>query len=168
MVVGITGATGFIGAALVQRHLERGDAVRCLSRRGPTVLDERSEIVQGDLTMPDARLARFADGLDVLYHCAGELVTPGRMRAVNLHGTAALVSAAAGRIGRWVQLSSAGVYGRYRDGIVTEETPLVPQGEYETTKAEADSLVIDAMQHRRIASTAILRPTIVFGAGMPN
>lgn len=54
------------------------------------------------------------------------------------------------------------------DGIVTEETPLAPQGEYETTKAEADRLVIEAMQQRRIASTAILRPTIVFGAGMPN
>ena len=168
MVVGITGATGFIGAALVQRHLERGDAVRSFSRRRPIRSDGRIEVVQGDLTMPDAPLARFADGLDILYHCAGELADTRRMRAVNLHGTTALVSAAAGRIGRWVQLSSAGVYGRYCDGIVTEETPLAPQGEYETTKAEADRLVMDAMQQRRIASTAILRPTIVFGAGMPN
>ncbi len=66
------------------------------------------------------------------------------MRAVNLQGTGALVAAAAGRIGRWVQLSSAGVYGRYRDGVVSEKTPVTPQGEDETSKAQADQLVIEA------------------------
>ena len=168
MVVGITGATGFIGSALVQLHLERGDAVRCLSRQRPPRCDGRMEIVQGDLTAPDVRLEQFADGLDVLYHCAGELSNEQRMRAVNFHGTAALLSAAAGRIGRWVQLSSAGVYGQYRDGVITEETPVTPLGEYETTKAEADRLVIEAARQGRINSVAVLRPTIVFGAGMPN
>jgi nucleoside-diphosphate-sugar epimerase len=167
MRVGITGATGFIGSALVRRHLERGDAVRCLSRRRSSA-SERGEMVHGDLTVADARLTRFADGLDVLYHCAGELADEGRMRAVNVDGTAALIDAAAGRIGRWVQLSSAGVYGRYRRGVVSEETPLMPCNEYEATKAEADRLVIEAAAAHRLASAAILRPTIVFGAGMPN
>jgi nucleoside-diphosphate-sugar epimerase len=168
MLIGITGATGFIGSALAQHHLERGDAVRCLSRQRSPGCDGGMEIVQGDLAAPDLRLEPFVDGLDVLYHCAGEHSQEQRMRAVNVHGTAALLTAAAGRIGRWVQLSSAGVYGRHREGIVTEETPLTPQGEYETTKAEADRLVIDAVQQGRINSVAVLRPTIVFGAGMPN
>ena len=168
MLVGITGATGFIGSALAQRHLERGDAVRCLSRQRSPRCGGGMEIVQGDLAAPDLRLEQFVDGLDVLYHCAGEHAQEQRMRAVNVHGTAALLTAAAGRIGRWVQLSSAGVYGRYREGIVTEETPLTPYGEYETTKAEADRLVIEAVQQGRINSVAVLRPTIVFGAGMPN
>jgi nucleoside-diphosphate-sugar epimerase len=168
MLVGITGGTGFIGSAVVQRHLLRGDAVRCLSRRRPPIRDGRMEFVRGDLMTPDARLTRFADGLDVLYHCAGEVRDDRRMRAVNLQGTGALVAAAAGRIGRWVQLSSAGVYGRYRDGVVSEKTPVTPQGEYETSKAQADQLVIEAAAQRRIDSVAVLRPTIVFGAGMPN
>jgi nucleoside-diphosphate-sugar epimerase len=168
MLVGITGGTGFIGSAVVQRHLLRGDAVRCLSRRRPPIRDGRMEFVRGDLMTPDARLTRFADGLDVLYHCAGEVSDERRMRAVNLQGTGALVAAAAGRIGRWVQLSSAGVYGRYRDGVVSEKTPVMPQGEYETSKAHADQLVIEAAAQRRIDSVAVLRPTIVFGAGMPN
>ena len=64
MRVGITGATGFIGSALARRHLERGDAVRCLSRRaqtpGTTIADV--EVVTGDLTHPDDRLRRFAEG----------------------------------------------------------------------------------------------------------
>ena len=126
------------------------------------------EFVRGDLMTPDARLMRFADGLDVLYHCAGEVSDERRMRAVNLQGTGALVAAAAGRIGRWVQLSSAGVYGRYRDGVVSEKTPVTPQDEYETSKAQADQLVIEADAQRRFDSVAVLRPTIVFGAGMPN
>jgi nucleoside-diphosphate-sugar epimerase len=126
------------------------------------------EFVAGDLTAPDARLTRFADGLDVLYHCAGEVSDERRMRAVNLQGTGALVAAAAGRIGRWVQLSSAGVYGRYRDGVVSEKTPVTPQGEYEASKAQADQLVIEAAAQRRIDSIVVLRPTIVFGTGMPN
>jgi len=168
MLVGITGGTGFIGSAVVQRHLRRGDAVRCLSRRRLPGRDGRMEFVSGDLTAPDARLTRFADGLDVLYHCAGEVRDDRRMRAVNLQGTGALVAAAAGRIGRWVQLSSAGVYGRYRDGVVSERTPVTPQGEYETTKAQADQLVIEAAAKGRIDSVVVLRPTIVFGTGMPN
>jgi nucleoside-diphosphate-sugar epimerase len=168
MKVGITGATGFVGSALVRRHLERGDAVRCLSRRRLPADGKRLEVVHGDLAAPDAPLTRFTDGLDVLYHCAAELADEQRMRAVNVQGTAALIDAAAGRIGRWVQLSSAGVYGRYRCGVISEETPLMPGNEYETTKAHADRLVTEAAAERRLAPAAVLRPTIVFGAGMPN
>ena len=170
MRVGITGATGFVGSALARRHLERGDAVRCLSRRAPThgTTIPEVQIVTGDLTQADARLKRFADCLDVLYHCAAEAGDEGRMPAVNVRGTSTLLQAAAGRVGRWVQLSSAGVYGRHRDGVVSEATPLCPDGSYETTKAEADALVVEAARMGRIASFALLRPTMVFGSGMPN
>jgi nucleoside-diphosphate-sugar epimerase len=51
---------------------------------------------------------------------------------------------------------------------VSEATPLRPDGSYETTKAEADALVVEAARIGRIASFALLRPTIVFGSGMPN
>ena len=170
MRVGITGATGFIGSALARRHLERGDAVRCLSRRaqtpGTTIPDV--EVVTGDLAHPDDRLRRFAEDLDVLYHCAAAIGDEREMHAVNVRGTASLLQAASDRIGRWVQLSSAGVYGRHRDGVVSEATPLTPCGAYETSKAEADALVLEAARTGRIAAFALLRPTIVFGSGMPN
>jgi nucleoside-diphosphate-sugar epimerase len=168
MRVGITGASGFIGAALARRHIESGDAVRCLTRRPQAGLGQGGETVAGDLCSADDRLTRFADGLDVLYHCAGEVNDERRMRALNIDGTQALVDAAAGRIGSWVQLSTVGVYGRHRTGSVCEEAPLDPQDAYEITKAEADKVVQRAREHGRLASLAILRPSIVFGPGMPN
>jgi nucleoside-diphosphate-sugar epimerase len=165
--VGITGASGFIGSALVRRHLERGDVVCCLTRR-PGRPHAGVRCVEGDLERPDDRLVRFADGLDVLYHCAGEVIDTARMQAVNVDGVRALLSAAAGRIGRWVQLSSAGVYGPHRTGVISEDTEVAPANVYERTKAEADALVIDAGCRQAIASHVVLRPSIVFGAGMSN
>lgn len=168
MHVGITGGSGFIGSALAQRHVGAGDAVRCLTRGSGSRAHRGVRLVEGDLTTPDERLARFADGLDVLYHCAGEVIDEGRMHAVNIQGTRVLLEAAGGRIGRWVQLSSAGVYGRHQRGVISEETVLNPRGTYEATKAEADTLVMQAGRSGQIASFAVLRPSIVFGPGMRN
>jgi nucleoside-diphosphate-sugar epimerase len=169
MIVGITGASGFIGSALLERHVSLGDSVRYLTRSASAGAGAASGAVafQGDLANPDDGLLRFADGVDVLYHCAAEVRDVPRMRAVNVGGTQALLRAAGGRIGRWVQLSSAGVYGPRRDGVVLEDTPLAPVGTYEETKAEADALVLDGGR-RRLAPAVILRPSIVFGEGMPN
>lgn len=168
MRVGITGASGFIGSALTRRHLAAGDDVRCLTRRAGAQWHPGVKVIEGDLATPDDRLARFADGLDVLYHCGGELKHESSMQVVNVDGTRALLGAAAGRIGRWVQLSSAGVYGLHRTGLIQEDTPIAPHGAYERSKAEADALVLKAWRDRRIASCAVLRPSIVFGPGMPN
>jgi nucleoside-diphosphate-sugar epimerase len=123
--------------------------------------------VEGDLGQCDERLARFADGLDVLYHCAGEVADERLMWRVNVAGTRALLRAAKGRVGRWVQLSSVGVYGR-RTGVVNEDTPLDPRGTYEASKVQSDLLVLEARRLGHLPSAVVLRPSIVFGTGMPN
>jgi nucleoside-diphosphate-sugar epimerase len=168
MVTGITGASGFIGSALVRRHVEAGHSVRCLTRDAGGRSFDGVHVVEGDLEAADDRLVRFADGLDVLYHCAGELMDERRMAAVNVDGVRNLLHAASGRVGRWVQLSSAGVYGSHHSGTVSEDTPLDPRSSYERTKAEGDALVLDAAERGAIASVSLLRPSIVFGAGMRN
>lgn len=168
MVVGITGASGFVGSALMRRHADAGDAVRCLSRRPQTISQPHVQVIEGDLERPDDALARFSDGLDVLYHCAAEVRDVRRMQAVNVEGVRALLRAATGRIGRWVQLSSVGIYGSRQTGLISEDAPVAPQGIYERTKADADALVADARRLGDIPSYALLRPSIVFGPGMPN
>jgi len=50
---------------------------------------------------------------------------------------------------------------------VTEDTELNPVGEYEQTKAVSDWLILEAARRDVVAPT-IIRPSIVFGADMPN
>jgi nucleoside-diphosphate-sugar epimerase len=169
MIVAITGGTGFIGRKLVLRHLDRGDQVRLLSRRAKTEVDLPGDVIvyQDDLATRSTNLVPFVDGADILYHCAGEIRILDRMYAVHVEGTTRLANAAAGKIGHWVQLSSAGVYGTHCRGVVTEETPENPVGIYEGTKVHADHIVIDGSGQGKFTCT-ILRPSNVFGPAMRN
>lgn len=166
MIVAITGGTGFIGAALAARHLAAGDAVRLLTRRPPKPAND-IRYFAGDLVDASFDARPFLEGVDVLYHCAGETRDPGRMRALHVEGTRRLLAAAPGRVGRWVQLSSVGAYGPRHDGVVDEETPERPVGPYETTKTQADALVLEAAQTGAFTA-CLLRPSNVIGPAMPS
>jgi nucleoside-diphosphate-sugar epimerase len=171
MNVAITGGTGFIGRALVIRHLASGDTVRVLSRRvsNQAGLPDSVKVFLCDLASncDPGLLPSFVEGADVVYHCAGEIACESRMRSLHVEGTRRLIQAASGRIGHWVQLSSVGTYGPHQDGVVTEETPLRPHGGYEKTKAESDQAIHQAADLGAFSYT-ILRPAIVFGVGMKN
>jgi nucleoside-diphosphate-sugar epimerase len=89
------------------------------------------------------------------------------MEALHVEGAHRLIEAARHEIGRWVQLSSVGVYGQPRCGLVTEQSPMQPHGTYEITKEISDDLVRAAGLDGAF-EWAMLRPSIVFGEGMPN
>ena len=173
MIVAVTGGSGFIGAALVRRLLERGHTVRVLSRRGVAsgcalvTGEDNLQLFRGDLLDPDGDFKAFVEGADVLYHCAGEIRDPALMPPLHVEGTKRLVAAAAGHVGHWVQLSSVGAYGSRQTGIVTEETPTAPVGVYETTKTIADELVAAAAGRNAFRCT-IVRPSNVIAPSMPN
>jgi nucleoside-diphosphate-sugar epimerase len=165
LIVGVTGGTGFVGRRLVEQLVARGDRVRILSRQGTGPSPPAAERFRGDLCGAPDELARFVGGLDILYHCAGETRDEARMRATNVDGTRNLLAAAAGRIGRWVQLSSVGAYGSPRSRIVREDAPARPAGEYEVTKTEADEAVIGRSTAHRFTH-AVVRPCKIMGIGM--
>ena len=169
MIVAITGGTGFIGKKLVSHLIERGDTVRLLTRSLATVgTSALLEIHECDLlTVGANELSAMLDGVDVLYHCAGQLKDVHAMRPLHVNATRKLAEAASGLIGHWVQLSSVGVYGPVAQGVISEDSALNPAGEYEITKAESDQIVVDAAQKGGF-SYSILRPSNVFGAGMTN
>jgi len=169
MIVAITGGTGFIGNKLALYHLARRDEVRVLSRSASGLPGSSGSVkyFPGDLLNVDSLLS-FVDGADVLYHCAGQLTDERAMRALHVEGTRNLVEVAARcGIGHWVQLSSVGVYGPVSEGVVTEESPVNPVGEYEVTKAESDEVVLEASGQGKFSCT-VLRPSNVFGADMKN
>lgn len=160
MIAAVTGGTGFIGRRLVERLSAKFSEVRVLSRSATSLAGAR--MVRGDAMAPPAG---FLEGADVVFHCAGDVRNEAAMRELHVEGTRRLLVAARGRVARWVQLSSVGAYGQaLREGTVDETAPLAPVGTYESTKAEADALVAA----ERELSTVILRPSIVFGPGMPN
>jgi len=162
MRIAITGGSGFIGKQLVNRHIQQGDQVRLLSRK-PLLEDTSVQYFLGDLSSPNVNLSDFLDGVDILYHCAGEVSNESLMQELHVNGTQRLADAAQGKIGRWVQLSSVGAYGVCRDGTITEDSEERPFGVYERTKTESDKIVIDSG-----IPYVILRPSNVFGKDMPN
>jgi len=162
MIVAVTGGTGFIGSALVDQLLHDGNEVRVLTRNAS--YDKKGVTpILGDLLDESVELNEFVQDVDVFYNCCGELSDQSNMKSLHVDGTKKLLRVATGNVDRWVQLSSVGVYGRCRDGLITEESPEKPIGEYERTKAASDQLV----KSSGIPCT-ILRPSTVFGRGMPN
>lgn len=165
ITVAITGGTGFIGRLLVEAHLQRGDRVRVLTR---TLGSQPFGTVPFVGNLGSSVPIAFADGADVVYHLAAEMADAARMQHVNVQGTQRLLGAAMGRCGRWVQLSSVGVYGPPEgDGDITESTAPKPATEYERSKLEADHAVGRACG-RAGCPWGILRPSNVVGAAMRN
>ncbi|MBU0689948.1 MAG: NAD-dependent epimerase/dehydratase family protein [Gammaproteobacteria bacterium] len=165
-LIAITGGTGFIGRHLAARHVAQGDKVRFLTRKKSVAGISGAEAYVGDLAESEI-LRRFVHGVDVLYHCAAELHEAANMERTNVLGTANLLDAAVGEVGRWVQLSSTGLYGAVRNGTVREEAEMLPNNPYERSKAAADALVLAAAERRGL-SCVLLRPSNVYGADMPN
>ena len=162
MIIAITGGSGFIGSLLVDKHLKQGDQVRLLSRN--TLLKRKNvQYFLGDLSSSSVDLSDFVDSVDILYHCAGEVNNESLMQELHVNGTQRLIDAAQGKIGRWVQLSSVGVYGVCRDGTITEDSKEQPFGIYEQTKTESDKIVKNSG-----IPCVILRPSNIFGNDMPN
>lgn len=119
----VTGGAGFIGGAIVDAALERGDSVRVLDslrtdvHGGMPDLDPRIDFIHGDVRDVDA-LAAALDGVDVVCHQAAKVGlgvdfadAPDYVSSNDL-GTAVLLAAMAERsIHRLVVASSMVVYG---------------------------------------------------------
>jgi dihydroflavonol-4-reductase len=110
----VTGATGFLGKAIVQELVAAGRPVRALVRSDAAaraVVALGAEPVRGDLRNPPTLEAAFA-GCAVVYHAAGVnafcMPDPRPLFAVNVAGSRAVALAAANAgVGKLIYTSSA-------------------------------------------------------------
>jgi nucleoside-diphosphate-sugar epimerase len=160
----VTGAGGFLGGHLVRRAHELGASTLGVVRDGAGAPDHAS--MSAVLADP-ALLA----GADVLVHAAAIRHRHGKdptsYRASNVDLVESLVRAAAGRVGRFVLVSSVGVYGFPRKLPIDETTPFEPRTLYGQTKIDAERIVARLAPELGLAYT-IVRPTIIYGPGDTN
>ncbi len=159
----VTGGTGFVGAHLVQALLRRGDDVTCLVRspaKAQSLGWRNVRIVRGDLDNKDALRQGCADA-DVVYHVAGKISAKGLddFMSANRDGTAHVLEAAGGRLGRFVFVSSLAVAGPTQPGRPIDETRVPqPVTDYGRSKLAAELLV-----RQGPCPWTIVRPAVVYG-----
>ncbi len=179
----VTGATGNVGTALLRRLAREGVAVSGVARRVPAQSPRA-----GGAGAPPVRwhgidiTARWAPGalreamadVDAVVHLAWRIqpsrtaADRDRMRATNVEGTRAVLTAAAeAGVAHLVHASSVGVYAPVPDG--TAKTPVqeswprtgVPTSPYSRDKVAAEDLLDAAEAAHPGLAVARIRPGLV-------
>jgi nucleoside-diphosphate-sugar epimerase len=168
----VTGATGFLGRAVVDRLSARGRQVRAAVRRDPGGWPADVEsVVVGDLTAATDWSAALK-GVDAVVHCAArahvlrETATDPltEFRAVNTEATLALArQAATAGARRFVFISSIGVNGAETTGRpFRHDDPPRPHSPYAVSKHEAEQ-GLRALAAETGLDVVIIRPPLIVG-----
>ena len=153
--IALTGATGFVGAALAKRLTTAGCNVQALVR--PSSIhkkpkDTAAEWVEGDLNDRQS-LGQLVKGVDAVIHCAGAVrgATRAQFNGVNADGLVNLVQKAAEQrpVPRFLLISS----------LAAREPHL---SHYAASKRQGERILSE--QSNRLSWT-IYRPCAVYGPG---
>lgn len=177
MKVVVTGASGFVGQALMEHLLECGDEVIAVSRSEPLRVEGVSWIAFEEfLACSKVHLS----GVQAVYHLAGRAHVKSRrsqdlnqewkwMREANTQLTRRVAEATFAHSGaRLVLLSTIGVHGQSTPPGVSlhEESPFSASSPYAVSKLDAEV----AVMHAALAwggAYAIVRAPLVYGGGAP-
>jgi UDP-glucose 4-epimerase len=169
MRVLVTGATGFVGRALVPALMEHGHTVRAALRGGATApFHPHVEIARhGDLA-GDVDWTPIVAGVDAIVHLAGIAhigtdVPEARYDRINHQVTEDLAVAAEGaQAKRFIFVSSIRAQsGPSADHILSEKDAPQPADIYGVSKLAAEGAL-----HNSALRYTILRPVLIYGAGV--
>lgn len=168
----VTGATGFLGGALVQRLHTNGWRVTATGRnqqKGADLIDQGIDFVPADLGDGRAIQALCANQ-DVVFHC-GALSAPwGKpvdFERANIHGTQHILNGCRQHnVPRLVYVSTPSLYFYNEPRVNVPETADLAEKDinlYVATKRIAERLVQDEIE--RGMPAIITRPRAIFGPG---
>jgi nucleoside-diphosphate-sugar epimerase len=168
----VTGGGGFLGRAIVEQLLARGDRVRNFSRSAyPELAALGVEVIHGDITDRNA-IARACNGVDCVFHVAalsGVGVNWEPFEQTNVRGTENVIAACLKQgVRRLVYTSSPSVVFAGEDQCgVDESAPFdfawmeQNAAHYSRSKALAEQTVLSA--NGRAMATCALRPHLLWG-----
>ncbi len=171
MNVLISGGSGFVGAHLVRRLLDRGHRVTSLDK-SPGLFDDElrskgATLLAGSVTELDD-VVRAMTGAELVYHLAspfGDILQPDSAYwDIEVNGTRNVMQAAK-RLGvrRVVHCSTQGVHGIITRPPGNEDSPIAPRDYYCYSKAEGEKVCREFMANGM--DIVIVRPTSVYGPG---
>ena len=168
----LTGGSGFIGQALVEKLLENAETrVVVSSRAAVNGGHTRLLCIQFGPLETKTDWSSALRGVDVVFHCAA--VTPGgtdnppQMSQVNRDGTLNLArQAAEAGVRRFVFVSSAQVNGdATHGGSFSETSKSDPRSPYAISKWETEQGLAELSQDSGMPVT-VVRPPLVYGRGV--
>jgi nucleoside-diphosphate-sugar epimerase len=168
----ITGATGFLGSAVVDNAINSGLAVTATDR----VITKKElgiRFVTADI-LDSNSLSKIFKGIDCVCHVAGLAHVFNRSEAmaasfyaVNVKGSENVAHAAVrAGVGHFIFISSVSVYG----GVAhckDEHSECYPEDPYAQSKWQAERCLVELCQKEGINLT-ILRLTTLYGEGDPG
>jgi dihydroflavonol-4-reductase len=175
MTILVTGANGFVGAAVVRALLSSGERVRALVRSGS---DQRNlecldvDIVNGDITIAETLDVAMA-GSRCVFHLAADYrlwaPDPAVMYTTNVDGSVNVIDAAArAGVERVIYTSSVATLGTNADGTpADEDTPVSLNdmiGHYKRSKYLAEEAVRNRARELRL-DVVIVNPSTPIGPG---
>lgn len=170
MVTAVTGASGYLGGAVVRALIAEGRSIRAIDlHRGPTLDDLPVDFVLGDI-LDSASMNHALNGVEVVYHLAGMIAiageSPDLVWSVNVDGVqnVAQASIRAG-VKRMVHCSSVHAFDLESElPEVTESSPkteIKSRPVYDRSKAAGEVKVREAIADGLDA--VIVNPTGVIG-----
>lgn len=172
MTILVTGATGFLGSALVTTLVKQQQPVRILVRdenKARAQFGDAVSIITGDITDAE-QVKKAVEGATIIYHLVGHLYHPSvpteLFRRTHVEGTRTLLQACQGQsqLQRFVHCSTTGVHGITGPQPAAEDAPFAPTNPYEITKLESELLALRAYQQQGLP-VSVVRPGLVYGPG---